>query len=68
MRRVIEIEEFEIIELLKNEMAWVKKHVAAWMIADALQKHFESDSVVQIFTGMDFEAEIHSGADRKHRG
>jgi len=31
------------------------------MIAAALQKHFESDTIVQIFAGMDFVAKIYSG-------
>src|SRR6267378_653818 len=37
---VVYIEEFQIVELLQHEMTRVKQHVAAWMIASALQKHF----------------------------
>src|SRR5882672_12760795 len=57
---VIQIEEFKIIELLQHEMTRVKQHLAPWMISGALQKHFERDTIVQIFAGMDLEAQIHS--------
>src|SRR6266850_1568840 len=57
---VIQIEEFQIIELLQHEMTRVKQHIAPWMIAGALQKHLERDPIVQIFAGMDLEAQIHS--------
>src|SRR5213083_2856018 len=45
---VIEVDEFEIIELLQDEMAWIEQNVAAGMIFQALQKHFKGDAVVQI--------------------
>src|SRR5438046_9095084 len=37
---VIEIDEFEIVELLQDEMAWIEQNVAAGMIFRALQTHF----------------------------
>src|SRR5207302_6852812 len=55
---VIEIDEFEIVELLQDEMAWIEEDVAAGMIFQALQKHFKGDAVVQIFAGMNFKADI----------
>src|SRR6267143_3777410 len=57
---VVHIEEFKIIELLQHEMTRVKKHIASWMIPGALQKHFERDPIVQIFAGMNIEAQIHA--------
>ena len=51
---VIQIDEFQIIELLQHEMTRIKKHIASRMMGGALQKHFKRDSIVQIFAGMDF--------------
>ena len=48
----------EVIELLQDEMAGVEEDVGARMIADAVEKHFEGRAVVEVFAGMDFEAEI----------
>src|SRR5258707_5938128 len=58
---VIEIDEFEIVELVQDEMAWIEQDVAAGMILQPLQKHFEGDAVVQIFAGVNFEANVHAG-------
>src|SRR6266850_8134678 len=57
---VVHIEEFQIVELLQHEMTRVKQHLAPRMIAGALQKHFQRDPIVQIFAGMDLEAQVHS--------
>src|ERR1700674_656232 len=57
---VVHLDEFQIIELLQHEMAWVIQHVASLMIARTLQKHFKSGPIMQIFTGMNLKAQIHS--------
>ena len=55
---VIKIEVLEIIELLQNEMTGIKKDVAARMIADAIEEHFERSSVVQIFARVNLETQV----------
>src|SRR5258708_29053352 len=57
---VIKIDELQIIKLLQHEMARIKKHIASRMIAAALQKHFKRHPIVQIFAGMNLEAQVHS--------
>src|SRR5260370_7599797 len=57
---VIQIDEFQVIELLQREMARVKKYIASRMVANALQKHFKRHSVMQIFPRMNLKAQIHS--------
>lgn len=42
-------------------MAGIEENVGARMIADAVEEHFEGGAVVEIFAGMDFEAEIDAG-------
>ena len=58
---VIEVDVLEIVELLDDEVARIVEEVAARVIVEALEKHFESDSVVEIFTGVDLEAEVDVG-------
>lgn len=60
--RVVEVDELDVVELLEDEVAGVEENVCAGMIADAVEKHFERGAVVEIFTGMDFEAEVDAGA------
>lgn len=59
---VVEVDELDVVELLEDEVAGVEENVGAGMIADAVEKHFERGAVVEIFTGMDFEAEVDAGA------
>ena len=58
---VIEVDVFEIVELLDDEVARIVEEVAARVIVEALEKHFEGDAVVEIFAGVDLEAEIDVG-------
>jgi len=58
---VIEVEVFEIVELLDYEVAGIEENVAARMIVYALEEHFEGDAVVEIFAWVDFEAEVDVG-------
>lgn len=60
--RVIEVDELEVVELLKDEVTGVEENVGAGMIADAFEEHFERGAVVEIFAGMDFEADIDADA------
>src|ERR1700756_2644014 len=55
---VIKIQVLEIIELLQNEMAGIEKEVAARMIADAIEEHFERRAIVQIFARVNLETEL----------
>ena len=55
---VIGVDEAEIIHALLDEMAGVVIDVAARMIADALEEHFERVAVEQILGRMNLEAEI----------
>ncbi len=54
----VDVEEGEVIELLEYEVTGVVEDVAARMVADALQKHLEGDTVVQVFAGVELEAEV----------
>src|SRR5215469_15669081 len=58
---VIEVDECEIVELLQHEVARIKQDVAAPVSGDTVEKHFKADTVVEIFAGMDFKAEIDAG-------
>src|SRR5438270_135205 len=58
---VVKINEVQIVELLKDKVTGIKQQIAAGMIFDPLQKHFEGDPVVQVLSGMNFKAQIHSG-------
>src|SRR5581483_1869584 len=58
--RVIDIDEFQIVELLQHEMAGIKKDIAALVAAKPVEKHLEGHSVVEVLAGMNFETEIHT--------
>src|SRR6266478_122562 len=58
---VVEIDVLQVIELLQNKMTGIEQDVAAGMISSALEKHFEGYAIVQVFAGMNLEAEIDSG-------
>jgi hypothetical protein len=52
---VIDINEFEIIKLLENEMAGIVQNIAAFVPSNSLQKHIEAYAVMQIFAGVQFK-------------
>ena len=58
--RVIEVDELQIVELLQYKMAGIEQHVTPGMVLHPLQEHFERDAIVQVFSGMDLETQIHS--------
>src|SRR2546430_6796181 len=55
---VIQVDILEIVELLQHEMAGIVEDIAAWVPADAIQKHLERHAVMQILAGMDLETEV----------
>src|SRR5881398_2538876 len=55
---VIQVDILEIVELLQHEMAGIVEDIAAWVPADAIEKHLERHAVMQILTGMDLETEV----------
>ena len=57
---MIKVDELQIVELLQHKMAGIEQHVAAGMVFHPLQEHFERDAIVQVFSGMDLETQIHS--------
>ena len=58
---VIDVDVIEVIQRLQYVVAGVEQHVAARVIADALEKHLEGHAVVQVFAGMHLETEIYAG-------
>src|SRR5262245_56316905 len=59
---VIDVNVFQIVELLQDEVAGIVKNIAALVPANGLGENFEGDAVVQVLAGMDFETEV--DADR----
>src|SRR5215469_11132819 len=59
--RVIEIDELEIVQLLKNEVTWIEQNIASLMAFDPVQKHLERDAIVKIFTRVDFKTQVDPG-------
>src|SRR5207344_3244562 len=59
--RVVEIDELQVVELLQNKMAGIVEHVAAGMLANTIEKHFEGSAIMEIFSRMNFVAEIDAG-------
>src|SRR5690348_737335 len=58
---MIEIDVLEVIELLQNEMAGIKKQIASGMIVDPLQKHLKRRAIVDVFAGMNLKAKVDTG-------
>src|SRR5579885_2744146 len=56
--RMIVVDVGEVVELLENKVARVIKNIAARMIADAVEKHFERFAVMEVFARMDLVTEI----------
>src|SRR5438552_9034028 len=55
---VIDVDVFEIVELLQHEMAGIVQDVATLVTADAVEEHFEGHAIVQILARMDIEAGV----------
>src|SRR5438094_3181371 len=55
---VIDVDVFEIVELLQHEMAGIVQDVATLVTADAVEEHFEGHAIVQILARMDLEAGV----------
>src|SRR5262249_10082721 len=56
--RMIEIDELQIVKLLKDEMAWVEQDVAAFVSADAIEEHLERHTVMKVFAGVQLETQV----------
>ena len=57
---LVGVHEAEIVQLLQQQMTGVEQDIAARVIVDSFQEHLEGDTVVQVFTRMNLEADIHS--------
>jgi hypothetical protein len=55
---MIDVDEVEIVELLKDEVTWVKQDIAPFVSTDAVQKHFERNAIMEVFARVQLEAEI----------
>ena len=58
---MIEIEKGQVIQLLQDHVAGIVKNVGARMISDSAEKSLIGRSVVQVFSGMQLEARVHTG-------
>ena len=56
---LVDVQVVQVVELLQHEMAGIEQDAAARVPGYALVEHLEADAVVQVFAGMDFEAQIH---------
>ncbi|MNC52225.1 hypothetical protein D3C75_1015590 [compost metagenome] len=54
----IDIDKFQIVELLQHEMAGIEQHLAAWMSRNALMEHFKGNAIMQIFAGVDLITQV----------
>jgi hypothetical protein len=55
---VINVDVIQVIESLQHVVAGIKQHLAAWMVVDAIEEHFERHPIVQVFARMNFVAAI----------
>ena len=56
----VDVDKVEVIHLLEHEVAGIVEDVASRVIVETFRKHFESDTVVQILSRMDFETKVDS--------
>src|SRR5437016_392095 len=57
---MVDVDEFQIVKLLQDEMTRVIENIAALVSAEPLEKHFKRHAVVKVFAGMNFEAQIYA--------
>src|SRR5690606_20763505 len=57
---VIMVDKSKIIHALKQEVRWVIKNACAFMIVHFFKKHLVGDSVVNIFTRVDFVTKVNA--------
>src|ERR1019366_4204761 len=55
---VIKIEEFKIVHLLQNHVAWVVKDICTSMVFDNRKKPIKCGAVMQVFAGMQLIADV----------
>ena len=57
---MVDVDEGQVVKLLQHEVAGIVENIRPRMAPDRSQEAFEGDPIVQIFPGVDFEAEIDS--------
>ena len=57
---VVDVDKGEVVELLQDKVAGVVEDVGPLVVGDGGQEALEGYAVVQIFSGMDFEAEVYA--------
>src|SRR6185437_7216304 len=57
---VVDVDEFEVVELLQDHVAGVVKNVRAGMIVDRGKEALEGHAVVKVFAGVQLETGIDS--------
>ena len=55
---VIDVDVVQIVELLQHEVAGIIEQIGAGMVFHPLEEHLVGDAIMQVFTRMDFVAEI----------
>ncbi|MCY1363630.1 hypothetical protein D9M69_503990 [compost metagenome] len=58
---VVDVDKFEVVQLLQQEMRRVVVDAAARVVVHALQEHLEGGAVEQVFARVQFEANIAVG-------
>ncbi len=57
---MIEIDIAQIVELLQNEMRGIIKQTGSRMVIHFFQESFISNTIMEIFAGMNFVAKVHT--------
>ncbi|MNS95797.1 hypothetical protein D3C72_1300690 [compost metagenome] len=66
---VVAVDEAEVVHLLQQQMAGVVQDLRAGMLVHYIEEALEGSTVVQILTGVDFEAQVHAaGVERIQDG
>ncbi|KAG0921298.1 hypothetical protein G6F31_020385 [Rhizopus arrhizus] len=57
---LVDVQVLQVVQLLQDEMAGVEQHGATGVGADAFVEHLERDAVMQVFAGVNLEAQVHA--------
>src|SRR5689334_11390544 len=57
---MVKINELQIVELLQYKMAGIEQQIAAGVILYPVEEHLDGSAIMQIFSGMNLETQIHS--------
>ncbi len=58
---VVEVEEGQVVQLLQHHVARVVENVGARMVVDCVKEALEGSAIMQVFAGMQLEADVHAG-------